>query len=59
MSKNLILASRNEPVFNTLDKISKNNIGRLPVTENEKLVGIISKTDIMKVLEMMDAKSRK
>jgi CBS domain-containing protein len=59
MSKNLILASEDEPVFNTLDKISKNNIGRLPVTENEKLVGIISKTDIMKVLEMMDAKSRK
>jgi Zn-dependent protease/CBS domain-containing protein len=57
MSKDLVLASPNEPVFNTFEKISRNNIGRLPVTENEKLVGIISKTDIMKVLEMLDTKS--
>jgi CBS domain-containing protein len=57
MSKKLILASPVEPVFSAFEKISRNNIGRLPVTENEKLVGIISKTDIMKVLEMMNAKS--
>jgi Zn-dependent protease/CBS domain-containing protein len=57
MSKKLVLASPDEPVFNTFEKISRNNIGRLPVTENEKLVGIISKTDIMKVLEMLDTKS--
>jgi Zn-dependent protease/CBS domain-containing protein len=59
MSKDLILASKDEPVFNTLDKISRNNIGRLPVIENGKLVGIISKTDIMKILEMLDVKSEK
>lgn len=57
MSKDLILASPDEPVFNTFEKIIKNNIGRLPVTEDEKLVGIISKTDIIKVLEMLEAKS--
>lgn len=59
MSKNLILANPDEPVFSTFEKISRNNIGRLPVTENGRLVGIISKTDIMKVLEMMDTKSTK
>jgi len=57
MSKNLILASPDEPVFAALEKITKNNIGRLPVTENEKLVGIISKTDIIKALKMMETKS--
>jgi CBS domain-containing protein len=57
MSKNLILANPDEPVFNSFEKISRNNIGRLPVTENGKLVGIISKTDIMKAIKMLDAKS--
>lgn len=57
MSKNLILASPDEPVFNTFEKISRNNIGRLPVTENGKLVGIISKTDIMKAIKMAESKS--
>lgn len=58
MTKELILAKPDEPAIKTLEKISKNNIGRLPVTENEKLVGIISKTDIMRVLEVLDTKSR-
>jgi Zn-dependent protease/CBS domain-containing protein len=59
MTRELILASPDEPAMNTLEKITKNNIGRLPVTENENLVGIISKTDIMRVLEVLDTKSRK
>lgn len=57
MSKNLILASPDDPVFTTFEKIIKNNIGRLPVTENEKLVGIISRTDIINTLKMLEAKS--
>jgi len=57
MSKNLILASPDDPVFTTFEKIIKNNIGRLPVTENEKLVGIVSKTDIISTLKMLEAKS--
>lgn len=57
MSTELILASPDEPVFNSLEKISRNNIGRLPVSENGKLVGIISKTDIMRALKMMDAEN--
>lgn len=56
MSKDLILANPDEPVFNTFEKISRNNIGRLPVTENGRLVGIISKTDIMKALKMSESK---
>ena len=58
MTKSLILASPDEPAMNSLEKITKNDIGRLPVIENGNLVGIISKTDIMKVLEVLDTKSR-
>lgn len=56
MTRELILTKPDEPAMNTLEKITKNNIGRLPVTENGNLVGIISKTDIMKVLEVLDTK---
>lgn len=56
MTKKLILANPEEPAMNTLEKITKNNIGRLPVIENGNLVGIISKTDIMRVLEVLDTK---
>ncbi|MGB9980083.1 CBS domain-containing protein [Methanobacterium sp.] len=58
MSKNIISAAPNEPVFESFEKISRNNIGRLPVIENNELVGIISKTDVMKALKMLDAKSK-
>jgi len=57
MSKDLILASHDDPVFTAFEKIIRNNIGRLPVTENEKLVGIVSKTDIITTLKMLESKS--
>lgn len=52
MTKELILASPDEPAMKSLEKITRNNIGRLPVTENGNLVGIVSKTDLMRVLEV-------
>jgi Zn-dependent protease/CBS domain-containing protein len=58
MTRKLVLASPDEPAFNTLEKISKNNIGRLPVTRDGKLVGIVSKTDIMRILEVLESKSK-
>ena len=56
MSKKLIISSPDEPVFDSFEKITNNNIGRLPVCDKGKLVGIISKTDIMKALQMMETK---
>lgn len=58
MTKKLILANPNDPVADTFEKINRNSIGRLPVVENNKLVGIVSKTDIIKTLEMLDAKNK-
>lgn len=57
MSKNLITTSPSEEVIIALEKITKNNLGRLPVVEDDMLVGIISKTDIMKVLNLMRNKA--
>ena len=54
MSKNLILASPNEGVATVFEKINIKGIGRVPVVENGELVGIVSKTDIVKTLEMLE-----
>ncbi len=57
MTKKLIVAHPKEPVIDTLQKLTINNIGRLPVVEDGKLVGIVSKTDIVRTLEVLSVKS--
>jgi Zn-dependent protease/CBS domain-containing protein len=52
MTKDLLVTVPEEPVSTILEKLNLNNVGRLPVLEGDKLVGIISKTDIMKALEI-------
>ncbi len=56
MTKELIVSSPTEEVVDALKKLSKNDIGRLPVVEDGKLVGIISKTDVMRSLEVLNLK---
>jgi Zn-dependent protease/CBS domain-containing protein len=57
MSKNLITTDPTEEVIIALEKLTKNNLGRLPVVKDNELVGIISKTDIMKMLNLMRSKA--
>jgi Zn-dependent protease/predicted transcriptional regulator len=58
MTSDLITAQANEEVASVLEKISINKLGRLPVVEGDKLVGIISKTDIVKVLDLMKNRTK-
>ena len=57
MTKKLIVAHPKEPVIDALEKLTINNIGRLPVVEDGELVGIVSKTDIVRSLEVLSVKS--
>jgi Zn-dependent protease/predicted transcriptional regulator len=57
MTKELIFTSPHEQVTNALEKLNQHRIGRLPVTENGQLVGIISRTDIMRALEIRKLKT--
>ncbi|MBM4241896.1 MAG: CBS domain-containing protein [Euryarchaeota archaeon] len=57
MTEEIILSHPDEPVVKTLEKLTKYNIGRLPVVKGGKLVGIVSKTDIMRALEILRARS--
>ncbi|WP_048190149.1 CBS domain-containing protein [Methanobacterium sp. SMA-27] len=56
MSTELIISDPNENLVETIGKLNRNNIGRLPVIENGELVGIISKTDITKILDKKEPK---
>ncbi len=48
MSRNVITISPEDNLENALKLLIKYDIGRLPVVENEMLVGIITRSDIMK-----------
>jgi Zn-dependent protease len=52
MTREVLVTSPDEDVATVLEKLNLNNVGRLPVIEEDKLVGIISKTDIIKALEI-------
>jgi Zn-dependent protease/CBS domain-containing protein len=56
MTKDLILSEPNEDLVETIGKLNKNRIGRIPVVENGNLVGIISKTDITSTLQKKELK---
>jgi CBS domain-containing protein len=51
MSKNVITISPEESVGNAIDKMAKNNISGLIVVEDEKVVGVISESDVLKIFK--------
>jgi Zn-dependent protease/CBS domain-containing protein len=56
MTRDLVVTSPEEPLNDALAKLSQANVGRLPVVENDQLVGIISRTDIMRAMEILKLK---
>ncbi len=56
MTRKLILSDPNEDLVETIGKLNKNRIGRVPVVENGELVGIVSKTDITNTLQKKELK---
>ncbi len=56
MTRKLISSDPNEDLVETIGKLNKNRIGRVPVVKNGELVGIISKTDITNTLQKKELK---
>ena len=52
MTRGAIVLSPTAPVIDALRIMSAQNIGRIPVMEGDRLVGIVTRTDIMKVIEL-------
>lgn len=59
MTSKVEVTSPEEPLLDSWEKLNQLDVGRLPVVENGHIVGIISKTDIMRALEMMKLKKIK
>ncbi len=55
MSRDLVTISPDETAFKALKVMSDRRIGRIPVVENGQLVGIVSRSDIVRVLEILEA----
>ncbi len=56
MTKELILSDPNEYLVETIGKLNRHRIGRVPIVENSELVGIVSKTDITNTLQKKELK---
>ncbi len=54
MTRGAITLPPAAPVIDALRIMSVNNIGRIPVVEGENLVGIVTRTDILKVIELKE-----
>lgn len=50
MSRNVVSTPPNTPVSEVQAIMIENNVGRLPVVDNGELVGIVSRTDILRTL---------
>lgn len=56
MTREIISTYPEEPVTDALERLNRKQIGRLPVLSEGFLVGIISKTDILRAVEVMNLK---
>jgi Zn-dependent protease/CBS domain-containing protein len=54
MTRGAIILTPQAPVIDALRIMSSMNIGRIPVMDNDQLVGIVTRTDILKVIELKE-----
>jgi Zn-dependent protease/CBS domain-containing protein len=58
MSRNVISIAPEAEAFEALEEMSTKGIGRLVVLENGAMVGIVTRTDIVKAIDMMNRAHR-
>jgi len=52
MSRPLITINGSMPIVNAIRVMQRNNIRRLPIIENKKLVGIVTQRDLLRALAL-------
>ena len=56
-SSKVISAQKNDKVIDVVRKMQMHNISQLPVMDNDKLIGLISETDLLNYMSSSDYKS--
>jgi Zn-dependent protease/CBS domain-containing protein len=54
MTKNIISLQEDDDAVNALKLMSQNNIGRIIIKKGEKISGIVSRTDLMRVIQLLE-----
>jgi len=54
MTKELITVDELDDAVKALKIMTLNNIGRIIVTDREKMVGIVSRTDILRSIQLLE-----
>ena len=57
MTPHLTSVEPDDDIYLALKKISENEIGRLPVLDDGRLVGILSRSDIMRGFQVRQLKA--
>lgn len=52
MNKNVVVAEATDSIESLLKKLAENHISGVPVVDGKKVVGIISESDVLEVLEL-------
>jgi CBS domain-containing protein len=52
MTRDIVTLPPTAPVIDALKIMSARNIGRIPIIQDEKILGIVTRTDIIKVTEL-------
>jgi len=55
MTEDVVTVEPTEDAFDVLQKLSRNSFGRLVVVENGEIAGIISRTDVMRALDVLQS----
>lgn len=54
MTKELITAREDDEAVNVLKLLTKNSIGRIIVKNDEKIIGIVSRTDVLRAVQLLE-----
>lgn len=54
MTKQIISLKEEEDAVNALKTMTLNNIGRIIITDQEKMVGIVSRTDLLRSIQLLE-----
>ena len=54
MTRNLITLGKGSSIEDAVDLMEKNGIKKLPITDNDQIIGIVTMTDMMKSLREIE-----